>query len=135
METIIIEILSAVVGILIGLLIILLVGLIKYSNKLTLYGIVLSGIAFIYVGFTWTDIPSLFIVSLQIMFFILLSYYGVKKNSWFLVIGYFLHGIWDLAYGHFQSPNLIVNYYDTFCLSADFFIGGYLIFKYQMKTK
>lgn len=118
---------AALIGIASGLLIILIVALLmKRLDKATIYGLVLSGIGFLYVGFTWTDITSFVINSLQAISFLLIAYYGIKKSSYFLVAGYFLHGLWDLAYAFFSNPDLLPPHYDLFCMSLDFTVGCYL---------
>lgn len=127
---------AAIIGISSGLLIILSIALVKSLDKSIMYSLILTGIAFLYVGFTWTDIPSLIITALQAIFFVMLAFYGIKKNLYFLVAGYFLHGLWDLAYSYFQSTDLIPPHYDLFCLSIDFTIGFYLtLLNYQSVKK
>jgi hypothetical protein len=118
---------SIVIGISSGFFTILLIGVLKRLDKKLIYGLILSCIGFLYVGFTWTDISSLIITALQAIFFLFFAYYGVKKNLYFLAAGYFLHGLWDLAYDLFRLPNLIPPHYDLFCLSIDFTIGIYLV--------
>jgi hypothetical protein len=118
---------SVIIGISGGLLLILLFSILKQFDKKVIYGLILSGIGFLYVGFTWTDISSLIITALQAVFFLFFAYYGVKRNLYFLAAGYFLHGLWDLAYNFFQLPNLIPPHYDFFCLFIDFLIGIYLL--------
>lgn len=118
---------SAIIGISSGLLTILLIGILKRLDKKIIYGLILSGIGFLYVGFTWTDITSLVITAIQAVCFLFLAYYGVKRNLFFLAAGYFLHGLWDLAYDLFRLPNLIPPHYDLFCLSIDFTMGFYLL--------
>ncbi|MEO5996721.1 MAG: DUF6010 family protein [Chitinophagaceae bacterium] len=113
-------------GILLGLLAIMTIALLKRLNKPTMYALILSGIGFLYVGFTWTDITSLIINCLQAVFFLLVAYFGVKKNLNFLIAGYFLHGSWDLLYNFLPKSDLIPPHYDLFCLAADFTIGFYL---------
>ncbi|MFN0157061.1 MAG: DUF6010 family protein [Bacteroidota bacterium] len=117
---------AALIGIASGLLTILIVALLQRLDKPTMYGLILSGIGFLYVGFTWTDLTSFVINSLQAISFLLIAYYGIKKSSYFLVTGYFLHGLWDLAYDFFSRPDLLPPQYDLFCMSLDFTIGCYL---------
>ena len=64
---------------------------------------------------------------MQAVFFLLLAYCGITKKVTFLIAGYFLHGLWDLAYGHFNLPDLVPPHYDLFCLAIDFTIGLYLV--------
>lgn len=118
---------SIIIGISSGLLIVMLFGILKHLDKKLIYALILSGIGFLYVGFTWADISSLIITALQAIFFLLFAYFGVKINLYFLATGYFLHGLWDLAYDLFRLPNLIPPHYDLFCLSIDFTIGIYLV--------
>ena len=124
---------SIIIGISGGLLTILLVGICRRLDKKIIYGLTLAGIGFLYVGFTWTDISSLIVTSLQAIGFVLIAYVGIKKNGYFLAAGYFLHGIWDLLYNIFRLPNLIPPHYDLFCLSIDFTIGFYIaILQYRI---
>ena len=118
---------AVIIGIFSGLLVILAFEVLKSFEKNTIYGLTLSGIGFLYVGFTWTDTASLIITCAQAIFFVFIAYHGMKKNLYVLVAGYFLHGIWDLAYNLFPNSNLIPPHYDLFCLSIDFTMGLYLL--------
>ena len=118
---------SILIGISTGLVTILLIGILKQLDKKIVYGLILSGIGFLYVGFTWKDIPSLIITVIQAIIFLLFTCYGIKMNLYFLAAGYFLHGLWDLAYNLFRLTNLLPPHYDLFCLSIDFIIGIYLV--------
>lgn len=123
---------SAIIGIFSGLLVILIVSLFKRLDKQIIYGLILSGIGFLYVGFTWTDTGDFIINAAQAVFFLFIAWYGIKKGLYILAIGYFLHGIWDLFYNLFLDSNLIPPHYDLFCLSIDFTIGFYLlVIKYR----
>ena len=127
---------AVIIGILSGLLIILTIALFKWLDKTTMYGLVLSGIGFLYVGFTWTDLHALIINAAQAIFFMFFAYFGIKKNLSILAAGYFLHGTWDLIYNLFPGSDLIPPHYDLFCLSIDFTIGFYiLLFKYRATTR
>lgn len=121
-----------IIGISSGLFIILLIGILNQLDKKIIYGLILTGIGFLYVGYAWTDLQTLIINSVQAVIFLLISYYGVKKSLYILAAGYFLHGSWDLVYGLFPGSNLIPPHYDLFCLSIDFTIGFYiLMIKYR----
>lgn len=115
------------IGISSGLFIIFLIGKMKRLDKRLLYGIILSGIGFLYVGYAWTDLQALVINSIQAVSFLFLAYYGIMKNIYFLAIGYFMHGCWDIVYHFFNDPGLIPPHYDLFCSSLDFTICLYLI--------
>jgi hypothetical protein len=118
---------SLIIGISSGIFLIILFEILKRYDKQVVYGLVLTGIGFLYIGFAWTDLESLIINSIQALVFLLLAYYGIKKSIYILSIGYFLHGSWDLAYDLFGKPDLIPPHYDVFCLSIDFTIGIYLL--------
>lgn len=123
------------IGIFSGILLIFFIRMLKQFSKRILYGLILTAIGFIYVGFTWSDFLSLFISCLQAILFVFISYYGITKKMSLLAIGYFLHGTWDILYGLFLTPELIPPGYDLFCLSIDFTIGGYLWSLRNQKTE
>jgi hypothetical protein len=117
---------SAIIGISSGLVIILSIMLLKRLDKKVIYGLILSGIGWLYVGYTWSDLKSVIITTIQAIIFLFIAYYGVKKSLYIMAAGYFLHGLWDLAYDLFPDNHLIPPHYDLFCLSVDFTIGIYL---------
>lgn len=117
---------AAIIGISSGLIIIILFSILKHFDKKIIYGLILSGIGFLYVGFAWTDLSALFTNGAQAIIFIFIAYYG-NKNMNVLAAGYFLHGIWDLIYHTFQNPGLLPPNYDLFCMSIDFTMGLYIL--------
>ncbi len=126
---------AAIIGISLGLLIILFISIVDLDKKI-MYGLILTGIAFLYVGFTWRDIPSLNLTIVQAVFFVLLSLYGIKSNFWILAVGYFLHGLWDIVYPLLPTADLLPPHYDLFCCSIDFVTGVYLVFlAYRSRVK
>jgi len=126
---------AVITGVLSGLLTILTIAILKRLDKTVIYGLILSGIGFLYVGFTWMDVPAMIVNAAQAIVFLLLAYFGVKRNIYFLVAGYFLHGLWDLLYHLFADSALIPPHYDLFCLSIDFTMGIYLfIVEYRLKN-
>ncbi len=118
---------AVLIGISSSLITILIFSFIKRFEKNTIYGLILMGIAFLYVGYTWTNIEIAIISFLQVIFFMLFAYFGINKNAYFLVAGYFLHGIWDFVYPFIGNPDLLPPDYDYFCLTYDFIIAIYLI--------
>lgn len=124
--------LPVIIGISSGLVIILIIALLKRLDKPTIYGLILSGIGFLYVGFSWSDTRALVINGAQAIFFLFIAWFGIKRGLYVLAAGYFLHGTWDLMYNLFPRSNLIPPHYDLFCLSIDFTIGFYLlVIKYR----
>ena len=127
---------SIIIGISSGLLTIFLIGILKHLDKKVIYGLILSGIGFLYVGFSWTDIQALIVTAVQALFFLFLAYFGIRKSLYIMSAGYFLHGVWDLVYDLFPNSNLIPPHYDLFCLSIDFTIGfALLVIKYRDDKK
>lgn len=124
---------ATLIGISAGIFTILIFTFFKRLDKDLIYGLILAAIGFLYVGYTWSDISALIINLLQALLFLMFAYFGVKKNSYYLIAGYFLHGLWDFMYGHVGDPGLIPPDYDWFCSTYDFIIGFYLlILKVQM---
>ena len=118
---------AAIIGISSGLLIILLFVILKRFDKKLIYGQILTGIGFLYVGFVWTDLEDLVVNAIQAILFLLIAYYGMRKNIYALAAGFFLHGCWDIAYPYFRDPGLIPPHYDLFCLTIDFVMGIYIL--------
>lgn len=127
---------ASIIGVVSGIVTILIFVVLKRINKNVIYGMILACIGFIYVGFTWSDFGQLSITVLQAIFFLFFAYYGVKKNSYILIAGYFLHGIWDLIYSYVTNSSLMPPDYDLFCLTIDFVIGFYLLYlNYRSELK
>lgn len=120
--------LPSIIGISSGIFLILLFQLIKQFDKTLVYGLVLTGIAFIYVGFMWTDLQALLTSCIQAVLFLLLAYIGIKKSIYLIAVGYILHGCWDLLFAPFAPAHLIPPGYDLFCLTIDFTMGLYLFY-------
>lgn len=118
---------AALIGLSGSIITIIIFSLLKRIDKVTIYSLILMGIAFLYIGYTWTDIEVASISFLQAIFFTVLAYLGLKRNLNFLIAGYFLHGIWDLLYSYVGNSDLIPPDYDWFCLTYDFVIGFYLL--------
>jgi hypothetical protein len=121
------------IGIVSGLLIIGFIALFKNLNNASVYALILTGIGFLYVGFTWTDLPTAIACGFQAVAFLFIAYFASQKSLFYLGGGYLLHGLWDLAYPRFASPELLPPDYHLFCMAADFVIGFYLIFLSQKK--
>ena len=124
-----------IIGISSGLFVILIIAVLKQLDKSIVYGLILSGIGFLYVGFTWSDTKALVITAAQAVFFLFVAWYGIKRSLYILGAGYFLHGIWDLLYNLFPASSLVPPHYDLFCLSIDFTIGAYLLLIRYRKVK
>ena len=119
------------IGVSSALLMVFCISFFKQFDKKIIYGLTLAAIGFLYVGFTWTKSTPVILASVQAIFFLMIAYYGISKSLYLLVIGYFLHGLWDVSYNFWQDASLIPPSYDWFCLSFDFTVGIYLLMLIQ----
>lgn len=115
------------IGISASLFTIIIFTVFRQLDKNVVYGLILSGIGFLYVGFSWTETTSVAINILQAIFFLMIAYWGIKKDSYFLIAGYLAHGLWDLVYCKIGNTGLIPPHYDLFCSTYDVIIGLYLL--------
>jgi hypothetical protein len=115
-----------IIGLTSSVITILLLLLLKRADRIVVYGIVLAGIGFLYVGYTWTNITIALVSGMQVIFFITFAWFGIKKDLVFLVAGYFLHGLWDIVYDLFGNRSLLPPHYDAFCSTYDFVVAIYL---------
>lgn len=127
---------AAIIGISLGFVVIFLFEILKQFDKRIIYGLILTGIGFLYVGFVWTNRQDLIINIMQAVLFLFIAYYGTQKNIYLLAAGFFLHGCWDIMYPFWRNPGLIPPHYDLFCLTIDFVMGIYiLVFKKHFTVK
>lgn len=125
---------AALIGLSGGLAIIIVFTLLKKFDKNIIYGLILVGIGFLYVGYTWSDTTLFIVNSLQAVFFLFFAYFGITRGKYFLIAGYFVHGAWDFLFSYFISTPLMPPNYDWFCLTIDWVIGFYLlIIRNQLK--
>lgn len=126
---------ATLIGLVSSLITILIFTFLKRIDKNTIYGLILMGIGFLYIGYTWTDINTAIMSLVQALFFMVLAYLGIKRSYWFLVVGYLLHGLWDFVYPLVANPDLLPPDYDYFCFTYDFIVGLYLfIINYRAKS-
>lgn len=127
--------LALIIGISLGLTTIIFSHVYKLLDEASFYGLILAAIGALYVGFTWSDTPSLIVNCIQCCLFGTVAYLGTKVSVYFLAAGFILHGVFDMIYGLFPLSKLIPPHYDFFCAAVDWVIGFYLLWiKYrQMK--
>jgi hypothetical protein len=124
---------AAIIGLSAAVITVFLFILLKRFDKIIIYGLVLAAIGFLYVGYTWTDVTTVIINIVQAIFFLLLAYFGIKKNLYYMIAGYLMHGVWDIIYSQLADTSLLPPHYDLFCSTYDFVVGIYLLMlKYQM---
>jgi uncharacterized protein DUF6010 len=111
------------IGIITAIAIIGLLEIARFLEKRLVGALTLVGIAFIYIGFSWSEILSLTYSILGAALFFALSYFGYKKNFILIIVGLILHGIWDMLFPLFSST--APEGYGIFCLTVDFLLGIY----------
>ena len=77
-----------IIGIASGIVTILLIVILRLLDTKVIYGLILSGIGFLYVGFVWTDVKALVINSIQAFVFLLLAYWFCLSIDF--TIGFYL---------------------------------------------
>ena len=90
----------------------------------------LAVIPFIYIGFS-IDPYVLFLTVPAASLFLLLAYWGYKKNYLLIVIGLALHGLWDVFFPHVSS--VAPHGYDVFCITIDVLLALYFYWKLKPK--
>ena len=92
----------------------------------------LAVIPFIYIGFS-IDPHALMLTIPGAAFFLMLAYWGYKKNYLLLVIGLALHGLWDFVFPHVSS--VAPPGYDVFCLTIDVLLALYFYLKLKPNVR
>ncbi|WP_026461205.1 DUF6010 family protein [Adhaeribacter aquaticus] len=117
------------IGLITTIVIIGLLEVLRFLEKRLIGALTLVGIAFIYIGFSWKDIPSLIFSIIGVAVFLLLAYFGYKNNFTLIIIGLLLHGLWDLTFPLFSS--IVPEGYDIFCLTIDFILAFYFYLRVE----
>ncbi len=86
----------------------------------------LAVIPFIYIGFS-IDPYTLMLTVPGAAFFLLLAYWGYKKNYMLTVAGLTLHGLWDVLFPYVSS--VAPHGYDLFCITIDIILAVYFYIK------
>lgn len=110
-------------GIVTTLVLIGLIEVLKYFDRRLIGSLTLVAIAFIYIGFSWKDTPSLIYSILSAAVFSALSYFGYKKNFILIITGLALHGVWDIVFPLFSSA--APHGYSIFCITIDILLAIY----------
>jgi len=111
------------IGVITTIAVITVVEIFRFLEKRLIAALILVGIAFIYVGFSWHSTLSLTYVIIVGALFFGLSYFGYKKNFFLIIFGLILHGIWDILFPYISST--APDGYGIFCLTIDFLLAIY----------
>lgn len=120
------------IGIITTVVVIGVVEIFRFLEKRLIGALTLTGIAFIYIGFTWSDIPSLIYSIVAVALFLALSYFGYKRNFMLIIIGLVLHGVWDILFPYFGSK--APEGYGIFCLTIDILLAIYFYIRVKPLT-
>ncbi len=98
--------------------------------------VLLGAITGIYIGVALTvaDRNLILVETVLAVLFLLLAVAGWKVSPLLLALGYFLHGLWDLAHHprYIRSPGPA--WYQPACLAFDWSIGVYIVAR-ELGTK
>ena len=104
----------------------------KFKTK-PIAALILTAIAFIYVGFAGNEVTALTIAGIQGSVFLLIAYLGLRRNSLFLPIGLVLHALWDILYLYaFQNDHTPAEY-EWYCVCVDSGLAVYFYWKLSSK--
>ena len=98
-------------------------------DKASIGALMLTAIAFIYVGFAGNDLKSLSIEGGQALIFLLIAYYGLTKKTWLIPFGLALHALWDVIHLWTGLGELTPLNYEIYCIGVDSILAIYLFLK------
>lgn len=115
------------IGIITTVAVVVMIELLRNFDRRLIGSLTLTGIAFIYIGFSWADVPSLVSAILAVAVFFWLSYFGYKRNFVLVIAGLVLHGIWDIVFPLFSTS--APEGYGIFCLTVDLLLALYFFIR------
>ena len=94
-----------------------------------IWGFLLIVIGAIYIGFAISDgrMKEMIIEISIASVFIAIAIMGIWYSIYFLIGGYFLHGLWDLVHSPKGVKTDVQKWYPPFCLIYDSVIGLWLL--------
>ncbi len=96
-------------------------------------GLVLTAIAFIYVGFAGNNLTAILIEGGQAILFLLIAYFGITKYKSLIGFGLITHGLWDLLHLLSIKNISLPEGYEIFCIGVDTILGLYFSLKINTK--
>lgn len=101
-------------------------------NRKVLAALLLSAIAFIYVGLIGSDFNKLIIYGSQGIIFFFLAYIGLaKQKPQLLSTGLLLHGLWDLLHLILELESALPSGYEIYCITVDILLAGYFWYSFK----
>ena len=105
-----------------------LVSLLPKPRGFELLTIQFAAIAAVYLGSALLSDQKidLIIEIAGITVFLLFTLLGLWVNPSFLIVGYFLHGVWDLIHHPEGIRTKVVHWWPPFCVTYDWIIAGFI---------
>jgi hypothetical protein len=88
----------------------------------------------IYVGFAISEdrLSSMIVESIQLLVFFAIALCGATLSWWFLVAGYFGHGLWDFAHHPHGVRTHVPRWYISACVVYDWLVGAFIAIAYAL---
>jgi hypothetical protein len=99
-----------------------------YRTELLAYQLLI--IAGVYIGFAVNDgrAAVIGIEVAHLVVFVALTLLGLWVSPWFIVVGYFTHGAWDMLHRPSLIQTELARWYPPLCLVYDWIFGAVMIF-------
>ncbi len=101
--------------------------LLPHAWALEFFAALLALIGAIYVGMAIEQGRQLIFQFAVAIGFMLLGLLGLWLSPWWLVAGYFAHGVWDWLHHNHKQPLSLTQWYAPFCLVVDWLIGSAIV--------
>ena len=99
----------------------------KYEASIAGFFLFLAGAFYPIFGiFSGQDISAMQYEIVALVTLTILALAGIKYSMWFLAVGWFLHGPWDLVVPHIEDVSHMPFWYAGLCLGFDLYIGVFL---------
>ncbi len=124
--------LGLIIGVILTAVTIAITLVLPKANALLFLTALLTGIAAVYIGFTFSNVgrkQDILIEIANIAMYIVLILVGLSITPYFLVAGYFWHGLWDAI--HHKRINLVQTkvpeWYIYGCILYDWVVGIFIL--------
>jgi len=123
---------GVLLGVTLALLSALILSLLDQPKALDLTSMLLIFIAAPYIGFALMDgrQREIWIEIIAIIVFATLAILGLWMQPIWLVIGLFLHGIWDVIHHPHGIQTQLTSWYPPFCMVYDWLVAGYVLARF-----
>ena len=104
-----------------------------YYIALSFFVVLLGMTAGVYFGFALHDGRKLVILAETVLLlpFMFLAMAALNLDVRLLALGFFLHGLWDLAHHPRAVPTKVVPWYPPACLVFDWILAAFIFFRWR----